>query len=214
MDLVVATRSEHKLREIRDLLGPLPGIRLLDLMEAGLPWTLEEEGVEAFSAFEENAAAKARYFAERSGLSVIADDSGLCVDALDGAPGVFSKRFSGRSDLKGLPLDLANNARLLEHLAGVEPESRTAHYVCVVALSRLGHADEFFRGTVHGRILEGPRGSGGFGYDPLFHLETLNATFAEVPAEAKNRVSHRAAAVEKLRIRLIAFHESSDAAGD
>jgi XTP/dITP diphosphohydrolase len=208
MDLVVATRSEHKLLEIRDLLGPLPGIRLLDLTEAGVPWTREEEGVEAFSSFEENAAAKARFFAERSRLSVIADDSGLCVDALEGAPGVSSKRYSGRPDLTGLPLDLANNARLLEDLAGVDPANRSAHYVCVVALSRPGQPTEFFRGTVHGRILEGPRGSGGFGYDPLFHLETLNATFAEVPAEAKNRVSHRAVAVAQLRARLIDIHES------
>jgi XTP/dITP diphosphohydrolase len=208
MDLVVATRSEHKLREIRELLDPLPGFRLLDLTEAGVPWTPEEEGVEAFSSFEENAAAKARFFAERSGLCVIADDSGLCVDALDGAPGVFSKRYSGRPDLSGLPLDLANNARLLENLGGVDPANRSGHYVCVVALARPGHATEFFHGTVHGRILQEPRGTGGFGYDPLFHFDPMNATFAEVPADAKNRVSHRAAAVAALRIRLIELQES------
>lgn len=173
-----------------------PGVRLLDLEAAGLPEQPEEEGIEAFGTFEENALAKARYFARRSGRTVIADDSGLRVDALGGAPGVRSKRFSGREDLTGDALDLSNNAHLLEALAAVPDPERTAHYVCVVAIATPDGEEHTFQGRVDGRILREPRGSGGFGYDPLFYLDALNATFAEVDPEVKNGWSHRARAVE------------------
>jgi len=198
---LVATRSAHKLREIRGLLEPLPGISLIDPDAAGISPRPEEDDIENFSTFEENALAKARFFARRAGLPVISDDSGLCVDALAGGPGVLSKRYSG-STLSGLALDLANNVRLLEELDGLPPERRAAHYVCVIALVLPDGSEEVFRGTVHGRILDAPRGEGGFGYDPLFFLDCLGATFAQVDAATKNRMSHRAAAVTALRPRL------------
>src|SRR5690606_7915072 len=117
-------------------------------------------------------------------------DSGLCVDALEGEPGVRSKRFSGRSNLRGQALDDANNAHLLQRLQHVAVPDRTARYVCVIALVT-PWSEEVFRGTVEGAILESPRGEGGFGYDPLFYVPHLDATFAEVPADTKNHHSHR-----------------------
>jgi XTP/dITP diphosphohydrolase len=208
--LIVATRSAHKLREIRELMGPIPGIRLIELEEAGISWSPEEDEVEAFETFEDNALAKARYFAARATDPVLADDSGLCVDALDGAPGVRSKRFSGRSDLGAPDLDQANNQRLLEALQHVAVGRRSAHYVCAIALVLPDGREEIVRGTVDGEILKAPRGSGGFGYDPLFHVEMLGASFAEVDAATKNRISHRAAAVAALRPRLVQLLEARE----
>ena len=197
--LLVATRSEHKLAEIREILPPLRGIELLDLRQAGVPPSPEEEGVEAFDSFEENALAKARFFAARSGLPVLADDSGLCVDALAGAPGVRSKRFSGRSDLSGQALDQANNRLLLQKLEGVPPARRAAHYVCAAALVVPGGVEAVRLGRCHGTILEQPRGTGGFGYDPYFESAELGGrTFAEVPPAEKEAVSHRGRAFRAL----------------
>lgn len=210
--LVIATRSPHKMREIRDLLADLPLIRLLDLDQAGIPETSAEESIEAFDTFEQNALAKARYFARLVDMPVLADDSGLCVDALGGAPGVRSKRFAGRPDLAGLDLDLANNAKLIESLRDVPTERRTAHYACAIAIVDRQGGEEVFRGTVEGVLLAEPRGAGGFGYDPLFFASDLGATFAEIAQSEKNRLSHRAraaeAAIRYLRTRL----ESSAAA--
>jgi XTP/dITP diphosphohydrolase len=194
--VVVATRSDHKLREIVQILPNIPGLRLIDLPAAGILWSPEEDTIEAFETFEENALAKARFFAARSGLTVLADDSGLCVDALDGAPGVYSKRFSGRTDLTGEELDGANNRRLLDALAGVPDEGRGAHYVCVIALVTPDGSEYVHRGTVAGRILAASRGSGGFGYDPLFYVPSLDATLAEASPEVKNAISHRARALK------------------
>ena len=198
-ELVIATRSPHKMREIRELLAAIPGLRLLDLTEAGIHQTSDEDAIEAYDTFEENALAKARFFAARAERPVLADDSGIAVDALDGAPGVFSKRFSGRTDLTGLDLDLANNAHLLDRLRDVPPASRTAHYTCVIAVVLPDGREETFRGRVDGVILSQPRGSGGFGYDPLFFVPDLGATFAEIDPPAKNRLSHRARALEAAR---------------
>lgn len=195
MELLVATRSADKLREIRQILAAHPGVRVLDLREAGVPESPEEEGIEAFATFEENALAKARYFAEHAGLPTLADDSGLSVDALGGAPGVYSRRFSGRSDLRGAELDAANNAVLLERLAGVPVERRTARYVCVAAVVPGGGAEQLFRGECEGVILPEPRGSGGFGYDPLFYLPGEERTFGELAPERKNLFSHRGRAL-------------------
>lgn len=192
--LLVATRSAHKLREIQDILAPLVSVRLVDLDAAGIAYHPEEEHVERFDTFDENARAKARYFSGRSGMPVLADDSGLCVDALDGAPGVRSKRFSGRSDLTGQALDAANNDQLLAALRGVPAPARTARYVCCVAFA--GHGvDATWEGECHGLILEERRGTGGFGYDPLFLVPGENATFGEISQPRKNRLSHRAAAL-------------------
>lgn len=197
MRILVATRSQHKLQEIRQLLAE-DGVQLLDLDEAGIPSSPEEDGIEAFDTFEANALAKARYFAQRSGLPTLADDSGLCVDALDGGPGVWSKRFSGRSDLNGSELDESNNDTLLERLDGVPEDRRGAHYTCVMALVLPDGREIVRRGTVDGIILEERRGTGGFGYDPLFFVPEIGCAFGETTKETKNRLSHRAEAIRAI----------------
>ncbi|MEX2571614.1 MAG: non-canonical purine NTP pyrophosphatase [Gemmatimonadota bacterium] len=198
----MATRSRHKLRELWELLPATLDLDLLDLAAAGVEPDPGEEDLEAFATFQENALAKARYFSSRSRRAVLADDSGLAVDALGGRPGVHSKRFSGRTDLGGLELDLANNQHLLAALADTRPEDRTAHYVCAIAVVTPGGREDVFRGTVHGKILERPHGEGGFGYDPLFFVPGLHATFAQVTPAEKNRISHRARALQAASPRL------------
>lgn len=194
--VVLATRSPDKLREIAGILGQLRGIQLLDLDAAGVRREPAEDSIEIYDTFAGNAEAKARYYAARTGLLTLADDSGLCVDALDGAPGVWSKRFSGRDDLSGLELDRANNQLLLDRLAGVPDPQRSAHYLCAIALLHPGSERlSTVEGRCDGVILSAPRGDGGFGYDPLFYLPEEGATFGELPPERKNRVSHRARAV-------------------
>jgi XTP/dITP diphosphohydrolase len=196
--VVVATRSAHKLREIREILGDLPGYELLDLSQAGIPETPEEEGIEIFETFAENALAKARYFAARTGSVVLADDSGLCVDALGGAPGVRSKRFSGQSHLSGDELDRANCEHLLRSLREVPEPERTGHYMCAAALIAPGGGEAVFLGSCDGCILLEPRGTGGFGYDPLFYIPAEQATFGELPASRKHEISHRARAMTQV----------------
>jgi len=193
--LLAATRSADKLREIRQILAPYTTLEVIDLGAAGIPESPDEDAVEAFDSFEENALAKAHYFAARSPLPILADDSGLCVDALGGAPGVRSKRFSGRTDLRGVELDRANNSLLLGRLRGVPDEDRTGRYVCAAALVLPGGAERVFIGTCEGVILAEPRGPGGFGYDPLFFVPEAGATFGELPAGDKDRLSHRGRAV-------------------
>jgi XTP/dITP diphosphohydrolase len=193
--VLAATRSADKLREIRQILASYTGLEVIDLHEAGIPESPDEDALEAFDSFEENALAKARYFAARSALPVLADDSGLCVDALGGAPGVRSKRFSGRSDLRGAELDRANNALLLERLAGIPAAERTGRYVCAAALVLPGGRERVSIGTCEGVVLAAPRGSGGFGYDPLFLVPEAGATFGELSPGDKDRLSHRGRAV-------------------
>lgn len=195
--LLLATRSSHKAAEIGAILAPV-GLGVESLADLDVPIDPEEEGVEAFETFRENAAAKARYFAHRVGRPAVADDSGLRVDALDGRPGVRTKRFSGRTDLEGQALDEANNALLLERLEGVAEEGRGARYVCCAALAWPDGRVIATAGTVRGRIARAPRGTAGFGYDPLFWLPGLGATFAEVSAGVKNGISHRARAFRAL----------------
>lgn len=195
----MATRSRGKLRELRPLFAAF-GLDVLDLDEAGLPERGEEAGLEVYETFEANALAKARHFRRLSGLPTVADDSGLAVDALGGAPGVRSKRWSGREDLSGQALDDENNCLLLERLAGAgatAPEARSARYVCAAAYED-GARELVCRGEVRGRILDVPRGTGGFGYDPYFFSDELEHTFGEVSAAAKAMVSHRARAVRAL----------------
>lgn len=194
-EVAIATRSDHKLREIRQILAPWPELRPVGLHELGIEEAPEEEGIEAFDTFEENALAKARHFAPLAGLPTLADDSGLCVDALGGAPGVYSKRFSGRSDLRGAALDDANNAELLRRLAGVPAERRGGRYVCVVALALPDGTERLSRGECEGVILEAPRGVGGFGYDPLFYIPEEGRTAGELEPDRKNALSHRGKAV-------------------
>lgn len=198
MKLLVATRSRHKMREIRRILAGIPGLELLDLDQAGVPPDPQEEDLEPYDTFEENARSKARWFHARSGLPTVADDSGIVVDALDGAPGVRSKRFSPDEGLTGIDRDLANNAYLLERLTGVAPPARTAHYVCVAVLVNGETEPLVCRGEASGLILEVPQGDNGFGYDPLFFDPELDRTFAEIGQEEKNARSHRGRAFRAL----------------
>lgn len=192
--LLVATRNRGKLRELQEIFGERAGIELVDLTAIGLAEEPHEDTIEAFDTFAENALAKARYFAARSGLPTLADDSGLCVDALGGAPGVHSKRFAGRNEGGGAALDRANNALLLERLAAVPTDRRGARFVCALALVEPLGAERVFVGRCTGTILSEGRGTSGFGYDPLFLVPSLGATFAELSREMKNAISHRAVA--------------------
>jgi XTP/dITP diphosphohydrolase len=197
MKLLVGTRSAGKTREIRELFIGLPfelsfpGDRLLE----PLP---EEADLERGTSYVENAVAKARYFATRGGLPAVADDSGLEVEALGGAPGPRSARWSAAAGAGG-NVDEANNALLLEQLAGVPEERRGARYRCVVAfLATPSSVPEIVEATCDGFILTAPRGSGGFGYDPLFFSPELHLSFGEAAPAAKHRVSHRGRAFRAL----------------
>lgn len=187
------------MREIRRILGDVPGLQLVSPDDVGLPRLPDEDGLEPFETFEANARSKARYFHARSGLPTVADDSGIEVDALHGAPGVRSKRFApGSERMNGDVRDRANNEHLLRLLEGRSPEGRRARYVCVVALEEGSREGVFLRGEVEGVIAPAPRGDGGFGYDPLFLDPASGRTFAEITPEAKNALSHRGAAFRKL----------------
>jgi len=198
MRLLVATRSAHKMGEIREILAEVPGLTVLDLDEAGIPEDSAEDDLEAYDTFEENALAKARHFFGLAGIPTVADDSGIAVDALGGAPGVRSKRFAPERGLDGQARDDANNRHLVEKLADVPPAERTARYVCVAALVEDGAEPVFCRGEAPGVILDAPRGSGGFGYDPYVLDTELGRTFAEMSPSEKNARSHRGAAFRAL----------------
>lgn len=199
MKLVVATRSPGKTREIRELFAGLP-FHLAFPDELGLDRLPEESELERAETYAGNAASKARHFAQRSGLPTVADDSGIEVDALGGAPGVHSARYALRHGFGAdLAQDAANNALLLERLAGTPEERRTARYRCVVVyLETPTSAPELVEATCEGRILTEPLGEGGFGYDPLFFSDDLRRGFGEVAAATKHRVSHRGRAFRAL----------------
>ncbi|MDB4876053.1 MAG: Nucleoside-triphosphatase rdgB [Gemmatimonadetes bacterium] len=197
--MLLATRSAGKLRELRALFATR-GLNVVDLVDAGVAESHDEEQLEVFPTFEENALAKARYFFTRTGRPTVADDSGLAVRALGGRPGVLSKRWSGRTDLSGQALDDENNRLLLEALRGAT--DRHAYYVCAAAFVD-GTREIVTRGEVHGAVVDVPRGGGGFGYDPYFAVDELGGrTFGEVSDEEKERVSHRARAFGALLERL------------
>jgi XTP/dITP diphosphohydrolase len=194
MPVLLATRSAGKLRELKPLFAA-HGIDVVDLAEAGVPESPNEDALEVFDTFEENALAKARYFYEKTRMPVAADDSGIVVAALGGRPGVLSKRWSGRTDLSGQALDDENNRLLLASLQN--QSDACAHYVCAAAY--VDDAREIVRrGEVHGRIIDSPRGRGGFGYDPYFFSDELGRTFGEASGEEKERVSHRGRAFRAL----------------
>lgn len=205
MRLLLATRSADKAREIGAILGTAVSLELLTLDQLQVQPSPEEDQIEIHDTFWGNALAKARYYARTAGIPALADDSGLVVDALAGAPGVRTKRFSGRSDLSGAALDHANNALLLQRLEGVPAERRSAHFVCVAALARPDRPLLSTVGTCAGLIAHAPRGERGFGYDPLFLLPDLGVTFAELTPGAKNRRSHRARAFRAMAARLRDF---------
>jgi len=193
--LVLASNNPGKLREIGALLAPLAievsAQAALDIAEADEP----------HSTFLENALAKARHASRASGLPALADDSGLCVDALGGAPGVHSAYYAGRDGSRE-ERDARNNVKLLGALAGVG--DRRAHYYCVIVLLRRADDPEplVAEGVWRGEIASAPRGAGGFGYDPLFYLPARRCTSAELDADQKNRLSHRGQALARLLSRL------------
>jgi len=189
--LVLASNNAKKMKELNALLAPL-GFEIIPQGQLGIP-----EAEEPHCTFLENALAKARHAAAHSGLPALADDSGLCVDALHGAPGVFSARYAG--DPKS---DARNNEKLLGHLAG--ETNRSAHFYCVLVLVRAANDPQpiIAEGEWHGEILAAQRGADGFGYDPLFYVPTHCQTAAELDADIKNRLSHRGQAMEKLIARL------------
>ncbi len=189
---VLASRNQGKLIELKALFAS-ERIDVIDLREAGVSAdAVAEDEIESYESFEENALAKARYFSTRlPGRTIVADDSGLAVDALGGAPGVRSKRWSGRSDLHGGALDAANNALLVSSL--LNHRHSTAQFVCAAAWTD-GSAEAVARGVVHGRIADEPAGTGGFGYDPHVFVDELGMTLAEASLPEKQRVSHRARA--------------------
>lgn len=201
MRLLLATRSADKAREIAGILADAwPGApRIVTLEERGVTWTEAEEGLEPFDTFEENAASKARYFADLTGMPTVADDSGLEVDALGGRPGVRTRRFAPPDMYPGLDRDEANNRHLLVRLDGVPPARRGARYVCVACLVvPPSGTSVHFRGEAPGRIRSRPRGSGGFGYDPIFEDHLTARSYAELNAEEKNERSHRGKAFRAL----------------
>jgi XTP/dITP diphosphohydrolase len=186
--VLVSTRNAHKLVEIRQILGP--SFELIDLSSVPALGEVEETG----TTFEENAALKALAASAHFDGWVLADDSGLEVDALGGAPGVRSARFSGEG-----ATDVTNRALLLEKLATVPADQRSARFRCVIALARGGEVLAHFSGAVEGVIIQSEQGAGGFGYDPLFVPEGFGETFAELGAETKNRLSHRGRALAGLK---------------
>ncbi len=204
MKLLLATRSGHKLREIRTILRDERRLELVDLNAGLVPVSRAEDLIEVFDTFEKNAIAKAAYFHRQTHLPTVADDSGIVVDALDGAPGVRSKRFAPVGEgVAGEERDRENLEHLLRELSDVDLPERTARYVCVVALvTGEGRKPRVFRGTAEGLILGHSRGKGGFGYDPVFYHQRLGKTFAELSPDEKNAISHRAVAFRDLALNL------------
>lgn len=199
MKIIVATRNAGKVRELEAMLGQL-GYTVESLLDHPDAPETEETG----ATFEENAELKSREAARYFGVPVLSDDSGLEVDALDGAPGVYSARFAGEAKS-----DEANNALLLEKLAGVEGEDRSARFVCVLSLAKPTGETLTVRGTLEGRIADAPRGSNGFGYDPLFDIPFLGRTAGELTKDEKAAISHRGNALRLLGDRLRPFLEEN-----
>lgn len=203
--LLFATTNLGKLAELEALVAGLD-LKILSLRD--IPAVHVEEDAPTFGG---NALKKARAYVERLSLPTLADDTGLCVDALNGAPGVFSARYGGVAE--GVLDDAqaryrANNARLLEELAGVPIERRGAHFETAICFWDPGRPPVQVEGRVEGRILLAPRGSNGFGYDPLFEIPAMGKTLAELPREEKNRLSHRARAFAALKPTLLQWARS------
>jgi len=194
-EIVLASSNVGKLKELQALLGDTVKLRLISDFTDQSP---EETGL----SFIENALLKARHAAQISGLAALADDSGLAVDALGGAPGIYSARYAETADKS--TQDAANNRKLLAALRNVPDKQRSAQFVCALALLR--HAKDplpiIAQGIWHGQILHAPRGTNGFGYDPLFFIPALNQSSAELTPSEKNQQSHRARAITELKRQL------------
>lgn len=190
MKIFLATGNKHKIDEIKAIFKNVKDIEILSIKDGiEIP-----EVVEDGDTFEANSAKKALEIAKFTGMITIADDSGLCVDALNGEPGVYSARYSGEG-----ATDTSNNAKLIKNLQGIE--NRKAHFVSVITLGKPDGRAYSFRGEVDGEIIDIPRGDTGFGYDPHFYVAEYGKTLAEMP-EMKNVISHRANALKKLEVEL------------
>lgn len=190
MKIFLATGNKHKIDEIKAIFKNVKDIEILSIKDGiEIP-----EVVEDGNTFEANSAKKALEIAKFTGMITIADDSGLCVDALNGEPGVYSARYSGEG-----ATDASNNAKLIKNLQGIE--NRKAHFVSVITLGKSDGRAYSFRGEVEGEIIDIPRGDTGFGYDPHFYVAEYGKTLAEMP-EMKNVISHRANALKKLEVEL------------
>ena len=200
-EFLLATRSHDKAAEIVEVVGAATPVRVITLADLGIAPSPAEDDVENFPTFLANALAKGRYFAQLTGRATLADDSGLMVDALNGRPGVRTKRFAidhGYQGGSGKQLDEANNKLLLEQLRDVPEGNRGAHYVCAAALVRPDGDAMTAVGTCTGTIAYAPKGNAGFGYDPLFVIPELGVTFAQLTRAQKHQFSHRARAFRAL----------------
>ncbi len=208
MKVLIATRNPGKMREYESLLADVPAggvpVEWVNLDDVGIELEVEETG----GTFEANARLKAAAYAEASGLLTLADDSGLAVDALGGAPGVLSARYAGPD-----ATDRDRYLKLLHALEGLPPEDRAARFVCVVAIATPGGEVTTAEGDVKGRITFEPKGSNGFGYDPVFYIPGLHMTMAQLDESIKNRVSHRAAALQNAKPALTRLIASQAGAG-
>ncbi|MGL4345156.1 MAG: XTP/dITP diphosphatase [Cellulosilyticaceae bacterium] len=187
--IIFATQNQGKVKEIKKILQDLP-VEVLTMTEAGLDMEIEENG----ATFEENAVIKAEALAQFTQALVLADDSGLEIDCLDKAPGVYSARYLG----KNTPYSEKNQI-ILDKIKDVPMEERTGRFVCVIAAAIKGHETVTTRGTIEGYIGYEARGNNGFGYDPIFYIEGTNQSTAEISSEVKNQISHRGKALQAMK---------------
>ena len=187
--LLIATNNQGKVREIKQILDGVYD-EILSLKDAGIQADIVEDG----NTFYDNARKKALEISRIVEFDVLADDSGLCVEALKGAPGIFSARFAGEN-----ATDAENNRKLIELIKTVPSGKRQAKFVCSIVMARAGAEMLHVEGEVYGDIVTKPRGEGGFGYDPLFYVQKYDKTFGELDADIKNRISHRARALARLK---------------
>lgn len=197
IELVIASQNVHKVREFRAMLKSYPEFDLLSLHDFPDYVPLPETGI----SFEEIAIQKAMHAAENLQKWVLAEDSGLVVSALGGAPGIFSARYAGEG-----ASDFDNRKKLLEEMRHLLDDDRSAYYECCIALASPQGLEKYTRGTCEGKIAQAEKGSGGFGYDPLFIKHEYNKTFAELDESVKNRISHRRKALDKLVGALESIH--------
>lgn len=192
--ILIATKNEGKLKEFKQIFTA-KGLEVLSLKDIDEGVDVQENGL----TFEENARLKADSYAQAIGIPVLADDSGLQIDALNGRPGIFSARYAGDHN------DAANNAKVLTELGGVPDEKRTATFHTTVVVRKPDGTELVANGNLRGRILSVPRGENGFGYDPLFYVEEKQKTLAQMTREEKNQISHRALAIQDLLTKFDKF---------
>ena len=198
--IIFATTNENKMKEIREILSDFP-VEIFSLKEAGIKADIDENG----SSFEENAAIKAEAIEKMTGAIVLADDSGLEIDYLNGEPGIYSARFMGEETSYQV-----KNAHLIERLKGVPDEQRTARFVCCVAAAFPDRETAVVRGTIEGRIGYKEEGENGFGYDPIFCVPEYGCTTASMSSEAKNAISHRGKALQLIKPVIGAYLNAKD----